>query len=1084
MDIEETKEIWLKIISDEEMQNGSIKKTYKSYNSNKVLVDDIPNSSNSVDPLKEEPKENSVNQIPEERARISSAQTDINSSENDIPTDNTTERAVAFSTEDFSEIENRKESLILWKINSTFRFLGNYFRFLDKKFKIKSSYVLVTVTFLIIFLIYNSLQQGKITTAHNIASMRVNPENSCSTCHQGQGISNTERCIRCHQQETDIRGEESSSAALNIHGLSQNHWKKYGLNDKKVEEFRFSQTLSQAKKNLDNAVSPQIACSSCHKEHQGRNFNLSVVDNNSCQICHNQSSSDFWKGHPNFDNYPHKKGTHIYFNHTNHFEEYFEDRSRSSTAPHNCNACHELDKSEQAMLTKNFEEACNQCHQTNILKEDEDIAVIRFPGFLTEKFYLQSKQFEVRPKFTHWPSIDKEDTGEATDFMRLLLSKDKELSDDDISKYLDTFLYDHIADSPTNGKKNEIKAINAYIMMIQRLCDEITSENTLALKRRLEKILHVSIKSETIKNLFPNVAEFLQVIQSRVFPPINTQDSKRFNNFEFKDENSPTGWYFRNYTLHYRPSRHKDPVMKAWLDLMVRSYNTDKPDSEGEVEGNTHYVLNAVNRCLKCHTIDKVESKDAAWEINWESSKTKPKVQFTRFSHREHILAEMDCSSCHILKKQDPVGGNNKFFDENYDRKKLISFRSISKDLCSSCHNRNVANEKCTTCHNYHARSFKTDPYGSIRYMVDQYKNEMANTKSVVDQHENDVVQKSRKRKADIQVVQKNQATTSKSKIEKTQEKTTKVFLSKQETQQQIKRISAIKKRPVDIKKIVTAKKCGFCHTQEAQVWKKTPHYKTFAEMEKRPRAKNIFQKLGGKGSIKKSGRCDKCHYTQQGGTNKVVSGVSCELCHGAGKDWILVHNDKTVAKITRRQKSIDKGMNNPVDIYSIAQTCYDCHSVPDEELVNVGGHKAGSAFELVSWSQGTERHNFVTANNKENAVSSKERLRVMFITGLMLDLEYALRGLAKATKPGKYYETMLSKVNRTYKILKAANSKSGGIKEIQELLALFAKLNMKNRNHLETSANWITLKARQFVGNNDGSKLGFLDAFIPKHYK
>ncbi|BBM87823.1 cytochrome c554 [Candidatus Uabimicrobium amorphum] len=303
---------------------------------------------------------------------------------------------------------------------------------------------------------------------------------------------------------------------------------------------------------------------------------------------------------------------------------------------------------------------------------------------------------------------------------------------------------------------------------------------------------------------------------------------------------------------------------------------------------------------------------------------------------------------------------------------------------------------------------------------------------------------------------------------------------------EEIKKINAIKNKPVDYKKIVTANKCGECHKQEKQVWQKTPHYKTYNDMSKKPRAKGIFKKLGLKGSIKRSGRCSKCHFTQQhtGRKVKAVMGVSCESCHGAGKDWLLIHNDKTRPKDERRKEAMSLGMNNPVDIYLIAQNCYGCHSVPDEELVNIGGHKAGSAFELVSWSQGMVRHNFVRANNSANAKSSPERIRVMFVTGLMLDLEYALRGLLKVTKPGKYYDTMFKKVDKTYKILKAANGKSGGVKEIQELLTLFSKLNMKNRKHLEAGANLVTLKAREFTKNHTGDKLASLDAFIPKNYK
>ena len=65
--------------------------------------------------------------------------------------------------------------------------------------------------------------------------------------------------------------------------------------------------------------------------------------------------------------------------------------------------------------------------------------------------------------------------------------------------------------------------------------------------------------------------------------------------------------------------------------------------------------------------------------------------------------------------------------------------------------------------------------------------------------------------------------------------------------------------------------------------------------------------------------------------------------------------------------------MNNPHNIYLIARQCYDCHTVPNERLVNVGGHLAGSQdFELVAWSQGMVRHNFLRTGGTTNAVLSR----------------------------------------------------------------------------------------------------------------
>ena len=66
------------------------------------------------------------------------------------------------------------------------------------------------------------------------------------------------------------------------------------------------------------------------------------------------------------------------------------------------------------------------------------------------------------------------------------------------------------------------------------------------------------------------------------------------------------------------------------------------------------------------------------------------------------------------------------------------------------------------------------------------------------------------------------------------------------------------------------------------------------------------------------------------------------------------------------------------------------------------GGHLAGSQdFELVAWSQGMVRHNFVRTGGTANGAPSPAELRVMYVVGVMADLEYSLRAVAAATRKG-----------------------------------------------------------------------------------
>src|SRR5271170_7950972 len=98
-----------------------------------------------------------------------------------------------------------------------------------------------------------------------------------------------------------------------------------------------------------------------------------------------------------------------------------------------------------------------------------------------------------------------------------------------------------------------------------------------------------------------------------------------------------------------------------------------------------------------------------------------------------------------------------------------------------------------------------------------------------------------------------------------------------------------------DPAKIAGAEKCAECHAPEVEAWKLTHHYSTFNTMHRRPEAREIANKMGLR-RIKEESLCLRCHYTSQTGDDGVVhviSGISCESCHGAAVDWIKVHSAK-----------------------------------------------------------------------------------------------------------------------------------------------------------------------------------------------
>lgn len=295
-----------------------------------------------------------------------------------------------------------------------------------------------------------------------------------------------------------------------------------------------------------------------------------------------------------------------------------------------------------------------------------------------------------------------------------------------------------------------------------------------------------------------------------------------------------------------------------------------------------------------------------------------------------------------------------------------------------------------------------------------------------------------------------------------------------------------------DPTKIVGPNACAECHKREARAWKASHHFKTFREMPRKPEANKIGTKMGVR-RIKLGAICVDCHFTvqEQGGKEKVVSGISCESCHGAGKDWLKTHSEfsgktklfesKAEAK-ARWELSVSQGLIRVSAFYKLAKNCYGCHLVPTEDLVNKGGHPAGSAFELVSWSQGEVRHNTWYSFGKDNVAANAEHKRMLYLVGLGAELEAALRAIGKATTRRTFAFAMAKRADRVRKELAAAAEAVPGVPEIAEIVKLShsAGLRLNNSDRLTAAADGISQQLTLITDKYDGSTMAGLDSMIP----
>ena len=287
---------------------------------------------------------------------------------------------------------------------------------------------------------------------------------------------------------------------------------------------------------------------------------------------------------------------------------------------------------------------------------------------------------------------------------------------------------------------------------------------------------------------------------------------------------------------------------------------------------------------------------------------------------------------------------------------------------------------------------------------------------------------------------------------------------------------------------------CGECHVEEFAVWEETPHAEGFNTLHRSEGAADILQRMGLQVAKRQEALCMRCHYTVDT-SYRAIAGVSCESCHGAARDWIDVHNDlgsgvtqpdqeSPEHRAQRIQASIDGGMLRPSgDLYSVAANCFECHTVPFEDLVNTGRHSTGSSrFELVEWADRIQ-HNYVEAQwtpGAGNREPTAERKRVAYTVGRLLDYEFSIRGLAQATADGRFAKGMERRVSEGFRQLEAIAS-AEPVPEVVEVLRIGRDLPLQPGNEatLLGAAEQMRAQGLQFTSRSDGSELGALDPLV-----
>jgi hypothetical protein len=292
---------------------------------------------------------------------------------------------------------------------------------------------------------------------------------------------------------------------------------------------------------------------------------------------------------------------------------------------------------------------------------------------------------------------------------------------------------------------------------------------------------------------------------------------------------------------------------------------------------------------------------------------------------------------------------------------------------------------------------------------------------------------------------------------------------------------------------------CSECHIQEIEAWKMSAHFRTFNELHRRPETSVMLEKLG-LGRIKHEPLCMECHYLNRQTDNilEPASGIACESCHGAGQDWVKTHADygqgftkasePAEHRAARRAEAIVAGMITPDNLYALGASCYSCHIMADEKLVNVGGHPpASEGFNFLTWSQGEVRHTILHTDNQANPEAALPHRRRLFVLGVILETEYGFRAVAQATAKASFGVTLARRTDAARKLLE----KIQALAPTPELAAIISVasptvLRLNNADALSAAAEKISGLGREFAAKVTGEQLAGVDPLLPDatHYK
>ena len=405
-------------------------------------------------------------------------------------------------------------------------------------------------------------------------------------------------------------------------------------------------------------------CIMCHREHRGQRMSIRQ-SSEQCNTCHKNKFQSFSNGHPEFpEKYPYFNRNSIKFDHGSHLNKHFENPKFTEKGPKSCMGCHQVTLSDREVRPQAFETICAECHGSQIKKKD--MVLLRLPEFMQNH-------------------IDRDTLIEACNSPVLDKAEEEFLSvSTEMPALVSSFLLNVPEDNP-----------ETYEQPLQELILAMAEESVLPVEDLLNSQTEIPIADKLLMGMNPEVLK-----RAACSWGLNLE-------YEPPAEAKFGGWYADMLEVRYKPTGHRDPVAKSWVEFALAVSTIQ----ENEVKMNRAIAMRdqiisskeGVGGCVKCHAVSESTTTEGKkrLEIEWryKDINNRPHSQYSHSSHIEIMGNKRSCSNCHILDGQAEYMASFKSFDATTWSS---NFESIKKKTCIQCHTKSKINQDCQTCHVYH----------------------------------------------------------------------------------------------------------------------------------------------------------------------------------------------------------------------------------------------------------------------------------------------------------------------------------------------------------------------------------------------